>query len=160
MTAEEVRQIVDAFVDVKVLPSSYIMALWLLGSAVVGGLVAWVGAYLGVKAKNFATSEDLNRLTEQVRATTQATERVKAEISGHLWENQNRWTLKRDLYVQLLQSLNDTGFAMRQLEFCDQRREDGEGSHYVELADEYTGRLVKGITDLRSAAAIAPLVPG
>jgi hypothetical protein len=76
--------------------------------SLVGG---WVGAFLGAyfrkKGENLATHEDINRLVDQVKATTAATEAIRSEVSGKLWETQERWKSKRQLYTDLIRSIRD-----------------------------------------------------
>jgi len=66
-----------------------------LAGAAIG---AYIGSYLQEKGKNLATREDIDRVVRK-------TEDIKAEISGDLWQRQNRWTFKRDLYIRLLENL-------------------------------------------------------
>ncbi len=89
------------------------MNLWesiglLLGPFVTAGLGSYFGAYLKRKGENLATHEDMNRLVEQVEATTRATEEIKSQVSGKLWETQERWKLKKDVYVRLIKGLHES----------------------------------------------------
>jgi len=70
MSPHDVRSIIEAVIDARLMPQWYVIGLSLLGAAVVGGAIAWLSSYFQVKAQNFANREDLNKLTEQVRATT------------------------------------------------------------------------------------------
>ena len=74
-------------------------------------LLVWLGAaflkpYLGRKGENYATHEDMQKLVDQVTATTKATEAIKSEITGRLWVSQESWKMKTDLYVRLLTMLH------------------------------------------------------
>ena len=87
--------------------ADYVAAL--IFSAVSAGIGAYFGAYLKRKGENLATKEDLDALVHQVKATTQATESIKADLSGRLWLSQERWKLKTDLYISLLTMLDTMG---------------------------------------------------
>lgn len=52
--------------------------------------VSYVKPYLGQKGKNLATHEDIEKLVDQVTATTQATEDIRTALTGTLWESQER----------------------------------------------------------------------
>lgn len=52
-------------------------AVWYLGSAVIGGAITALGAYLAEKGKNRATKEDIGQITQAVEA-------VKSEFSEKL----------------------------------------------------------------------------
>ncbi len=127
----------------------------LLLSAIGGGLGAYLGSYLREKGKNLATREDIDRIVRK-------TEDIKAEISGDLWERQNRWTFKRDLYVRLLTALGETASAVRQLQYLDDRLADPRFKDRVEqtkkLMDPHFERWTEQMSAIRREAFIAPLV--
>ncbi len=66
---------------------------------------SWGGAYAKRKGENLATKEDFDQLLAQVKRTTEETEKIKAEVSRISWVDQQRWSLKRELYMELLDSL-------------------------------------------------------
>lgn len=66
---------------------------------------SYFGAYAKRKAENLATKEDFEALLTQVIKTTEETEKIKTDISRVSWVDQQRWTLKRELYMELLDSL-------------------------------------------------------
>jgi hypothetical protein len=76
--------------------------LWIL--SVLGSL--WIGSfaspYLKKRAENLATHEDLDRLTEQMRITTETTKAIEARITGDLWSSQNRWELTKEIFIDLV----------------------------------------------------------
>jgi hypothetical protein len=74
------------------------LILTIVGTALISGLAAFFGAYLGEKAKNRALIEDLDKVVR-------ATEEIKSAISGDLWVAQERWKLKRDNYTALVLAL-------------------------------------------------------
>lgn len=74
--------------------------------------VKYMDSYLDAKAKNLATHEDIVKLVDQVRET----EKVKAEITDNVWDRQQRWVYKQQVYRELLQSLiaaHHTGIHLR-----------------------------------------------
>lgn len=72
-------------------------------------LIAFCGSYFGSyakrKAENLATKEDFDEMLSQVKKTTEETEKIKTDISRVSWVDQQRWALKRELYMELLDSL-------------------------------------------------------
>jgi len=84
----------------------------------VGSVIAslWVGSfikpYLGEKAKNLATHEDLDKLVAQMQATTEATKRIEARISDEVWDRQKQWELKRDVLFDALKRMAEVDDAL------------------------------------------------
>jgi len=140
--------------------SAYLLLLFTSLLAAGGG--AWFGAYLKEKARNYATREDLEEVLQQLRKTTQTTEIIKSEISGDLWERQNRWTFKKDLYVQLLNSLGDAASAVRQLLFLDEKLQAASQrypeSELAQSMDPHFEDMRKAMVEIRRSAFVAPLV--
>ena len=66
---------------------------------------SYFGAYAKRKAENLATKEDFEALLAQVKKTTEETEKIKTDLARISWVDQQRWTLKRELYMELLDSL-------------------------------------------------------
>lgn len=80
----------------------------LFAVALIAGVGAYSGSYLREKGKNLATREDIDRVVRK-------TEDIKAEITGDLWERQNRSMFKRDIYVRLLENLGVASMALDRL---------------------------------------------
>ena len=102
---EAINQAVNSAVDASI-RSLWWWQLGVLGLSVIGSvIVAYLVAYAQKKAENYATKEDFNELLRQVKETTKTTEEIKAEISGGLWVDQQRWQMRKDLYLGLLENL-------------------------------------------------------
>ncbi len=89
---------------------SWFLLLLILLQIITAGLAAWGVSYLRQKGKNYATKEDVAHLTRLA-------EEVKTELAGKAWVEQRRWDLKRDLYFEIIKSLEETGNALARAEF-------------------------------------------
>lgn len=78
---------------------------WVLLAAIASGFGGYVGAYLKKKGENLATHEDLDKLVEQIKATTDATKRIEDQISQEAWDRQRHWEMKRDAVIAAIQAL-------------------------------------------------------
>lgn len=58
------------------------------------------GAYMEKKAENLATHEDIGKLVDQVKAVTETTKKIEAEISEGVRDKQKRWQMKREVSVR------------------------------------------------------------
>jgi hypothetical protein len=72
-----------------------------------GTFGALFGGYFRRKGEDLATHEDIAKLVDQVKATTAATESIRADITGRLWVTQERWKQKTELYVTALTLLDN-----------------------------------------------------
>ena len=62
-------------------------------------------AYAGERAKLLAQSHNIDRLIEQTERLTVTTEVMKSRVSDEMWDRQQRWEFKRDIYIRLIQSM-------------------------------------------------------
>lgn len=101
MTADQIKAIVEAALkEGLAFPGwAYLLAFAFTFAG------SYFGAYAKRKAENLATKEDFDALLAQVKKTTEETEKIKTDISRVSWVDQQRWTLKRELYTELLDSL-------------------------------------------------------
>ena len=68
------------------------------------------------RGRNVATREDIDRVFRLL-------EEMRAQVSGRLWEAQERWRFKADYYGRLLQNLGEQErLASVRLSTIDQRR--------------------------------------
>jgi hypothetical protein len=105
-------------------------------------------AYFEGKGKNLATKQDISIVLEQVRAVTGETEKIKAEISGGLWDRQWLKMQKRDAYVRLIETLENIRLSRGNI-----RKIAGGPSH----ADA-GHQLDDAIAEFRRARALARLI--
>jgi hypothetical protein len=104
--------------------------MWILHQYVVWALVTLVSAFIGSylagylkkKGENLATHEDIDRLVDQVRAVTEATKKIEADISVGVWDKQKRWEMKREVLFEAARRLSEVEDAM--LGFATVMRED------------------------------------
>jgi hypothetical protein len=77
-------------------------------SFVVAGISGWVAAYLKVRGENFAKKADFDKLLEQLKKQTDATETIKTAIAQAAWLSQE-WNRTRrtklEEYVEEIKSL-------------------------------------------------------
>ena len=129
MSAEEVRSVI----------------LILLAS----GIGAFVGSYLRKKGEHRAIHEDLDKIVEQLRQTTKATEEIKAQISGDLWVRQRR----RELQLEILKEMNSL-FAKVKLGLDDPAFVSKETIERLYAVTILAGALFKSTTLKAFAGAI------
>jgi hypothetical protein len=89
--------------------------VFILGWIVTVALGSFLGAFFGKRGETSAVKRDLETIKASLRETTAVTETIKAQMSGDLWERQNRWAFKRDLYIRLLENLRIADAALGHL---------------------------------------------
>jgi hypothetical protein len=75
--------------------------LWILSVMAALFVGGFLKSYMGRKGENLATHEDIQKLVDQVRAVTAATEEIKAQISNE----QREWNLKRDVLFEAVKDI-------------------------------------------------------
>lgn len=64
------------------------------------------------KGENLATHEDIGKLVDQVKAVTEATKKIEAEISSGVWDRQKRWEMKREVLFDATRKISELDDAM------------------------------------------------
>lgn len=64
------------------------------------------------KGENLATHEDIGKLVDQVKAVTEATKKIEAEISSGVWDRQKRWEMKREVLFEATRKISEIDEAM------------------------------------------------
>lgn len=92
----------------------------LLIGAIIAALSFFLGAvfrpyltgYATKKGENLATHEDIDKLVDQVKAVTDATKKIEAEISSGVWDKQKRWEMKREVLFEAARKISEIDDAM------------------------------------------------
>jgi hypothetical protein len=79
-----------------------ILALNVVGLALVAIFGYLFKGYGSEKGKNIAIQENIDKLAEQMRILTDAQKRIEATISHEVWGQQKTWELKRDAALELM----------------------------------------------------------
>jgi hypothetical protein len=66
---------------------------------------SYLAGYLKKKGENLATHEDIDKLVDQVRAVTTATQEIEARISNEVWDRQRSWELKKETLLDAARAL-------------------------------------------------------
>lgn len=121
---------------------------------------SYVGAYAKRKAENLATKEDFDELLSQVKKTTEETEKIKTDISRVSWVDQQRWSLKRELYMELLDSLYSEKEAIFKLS-DEEKQPVPTDPHILALREKFIEEnqaqsltAIKRISKVRGVAAV------
>src|SRR6266699_1193929 len=73
------------------------------------GMGAFLGEYLRTRGRNLATKADFDSLTQQLRATTETVETIRAQISQKDWARREWINLRRVKLEALLETMHDCG---------------------------------------------------
>ena len=86
---------------------------------VLGAIIAALSFFLGAvfrpyltgyatkKGENLATHEDIDKLVDQMKAVTEATKKIEAEISSGVWDKQKRWEMKRQVLFEAARKISE-----------------------------------------------------
>lgn len=69
---------------------------------IITAVSAFLGAYLKVKAENFATREDFEKIIEQLKIQVAATEQIRSDVSFNNWKNQEKNSILRKKLEELV----------------------------------------------------------
>jgi hypothetical protein len=112
-----------------------VVALSALGAALGTFLKEYFGSRGRKEGEIDALAANLQEVLRQLRETTRVAEVVKAAISGGLWVEQEKWKLKRDAYVSLLESIDVVASCLVEGRLA--------GGHAVEQARAFNAALAR-----------------
>jgi len=72
----------------------------------------YLSGYATKKGENLATHEDIDKLVDQIKAVTEATKKIEAEISSGVWNKQKRWEMKREVLFEAARKISEIDDAM------------------------------------------------
>jgi len=90
----------------------------LLALLFVGGIGAYLGAYLRQKGSHLATKEDIRDITKSVEA-------VKAAMTSQVWLEQRRWDIKKEFYWDAIGKIKDFLAILQQIHLIFVHSPDG-----------------------------------
>jgi hypothetical protein len=93
----------------ELLIGAFIAVLSFLLGAV---LRPYLKGYASKKGENLATHEDISMLVDQVKAVTEATKKIEADISTGVWDRQKRWEMKREVLFEAARRVSEIDDAM------------------------------------------------
>jgi hypothetical protein len=144
-----------------------------------GALTLLLGIFLGYfkgyttkKGENLATHEDIDKLVDQMKAVTEATKKIGADISTGVWDKQKRWEMKREVLFEAAKRLSEVDDAL--LSYATVMREDqakqkawaavqpsvAEELSFGELKDERLNRWLKASTTFTDTRLFVGIVCG
>lgn len=130
-------------------------------TAVSAGAAAYLGAYLKQKGKNLATSEDIDKLVEQVSAVTEATKKIEADISTEVWNRQRQWELKKETLLNAMtcmMAVRDKLVGLYAIHQVDRKLEATASPRLIEKMTEAARELNKALNRFDEAFFAASLV--
>ena len=133
---------------------------WIVLTALASGLGGYIGSYLRKKGENLATHEDLDKVVQQMEATTKATKAIEARISNEMWDRQKRWELRRDTVIGVIQAMTDARAGL--MKYCA-TREVARGTEAPRAVETYHESMVEWntkVTDFDSRRVVALLTCG
>lgn len=141
---------------VSLTATAYVVSV--LGWIVAGALGAFLGAYFTKRGETLAVQRDLDIIKRSLRETTAVTEKIKAQMSGDLWERQNRWTFKRDLYIKLLETLRVAYTAVDYLYDVETHVILCESAAQKKRFSAQQEKLAEALEEINRTTAVAALV--
>lgn len=118
-------------------------------------------AYAGERARLLAQFHNLDTLVEQTNKLTATTEAIKARVSYEMWDQQVRWTSKRDCYMKLMEALGERYDVEARNKLLEQiHRREPNNTLYSAERDRALLRSQEVQARLVQAACVAPLVVG
>jgi hypothetical protein len=136
-----------------------VMIIFSLVSAAIG---AYFGAYLKKKGENAAVREEFAEIKDQLRETTLATEQIRRSLTTELWLAQEKWKLRKELYLSMLNSIEAIIEGLREIESmasdADRIKELEDSEERQRFKQGFEERMSAISAELRKAKASAKLV--
>jgi hypothetical protein len=143
---------------------SIISSLATIAVLVVAGVVLrpYLTSYSQKKGETRALREDIEAILDQLRRTTAAQEEIKTALSGSLWVQQGRWTLRRDMYTRLLENLSDVEeLALSARNMLAELRAGTSAERHQQLVDQIvkeSDEMKEALNKVRRSRAVGNIV--
>jgi hypothetical protein len=134
-------------------------ALTTIGVFLLARFTSMFDAYAGERAKLMAQFQNLERLVQQTEKLTATAETIKARVSYEMWDQQVRWTSKRDCYMKLMETIGERYDVEARNKLLEQiRRREPNNALYSAERDRALLRSQEVQARLVQSACVAPLV--
>jgi len=117
MTPNDVKVVLYEVLGGGVFLNTPAFAILICGSLLAVAVAAGVGAFFGKRGETAAVKRDIATIKQNLAEMTQATEKIKAEISGEEWLKQRRWQIKWDCYSKLAEDLGELATLLQEVRF-------------------------------------------
>lgn len=102
MNSDQIQKAISDTTEGHIVLPDWAALLFLL---VLFASAIFIKSYLAKRANTYATKQDLEEITRQMKYSTQITEEIKAKVGHEVWNYQQQWELKKSLYEPLLENL-------------------------------------------------------
>jgi hypothetical protein len=108
MDQDTVRKLADILAE-KISSSEWSHIIWLMLLTLIAAAAgSFFGSYFKMKGEHFATKEDFDTLSEQLRHNTALVEAVKSEVGYRDWRKREWINLQRIKLEELMQKLHES----------------------------------------------------
>jgi hypothetical protein len=134
---------------------------WGLTTLVAAFIGSYLAGYLKQKGENLATHEDINKLVEQLEATTTATKSIEARFSNEVWDRQKRWEMTREISLEVLRTIGKASTDLKYASAALIRVTRNEASDTAATqASQSFGRCFEFVLTLGSLRMMVVMVSG
>jgi hypothetical protein len=152
--------------------TALVVALWALSVILALFIGGFLKSYMKQKGENLATHEDIDKLVDQMKAVTEATKKIEAEISTGIWDKQKRWEMKREVLFEAAKRMSEVDDALlglsiaikedhkKQKAWEAQSPEDAERLSWMQLRGERFSRWSKASTEFDESRVFVTVVCG
>jgi hypothetical protein len=110
-------------------------------------LAAYFGAYFKRRGEDKAVKDGFKDVLKQTRETTDATKRIEARIDDEVWDRQQRWQMKKDMFFEAVKKISAAKDKLTNLYSIYQTYRAGLSSE----TDERKEKRIKAYSDFNDA---------
>lgn len=96
----------------------------LAGSCVGATIGAFLSGYYSERGKRLATHEDIQKVLEELRATTSVAESVKSAVSHDAWKAQMCWHERKKAYHEMLEFMEQVRHCSAEIVYQNTRKDN------------------------------------
>lgn len=128
---------------------------------VVAGI--YLKKYVSKKAEILATNENFEKLLEQTKQTAKATKHIEAKVNNSAWVEQQKWQIKKDFYIDVLEEFNVIKSAFSRYKKIRHdgillKLDDPQLTDLVEQEEEVLGVISNSISKINSSVEVVGIL--